>query len=103
MRLDQRTAKNIFGTINIPVINSKDPLTAKIIRNTHLANREGPGVIHNLAKTTKANLVREELATFWRGQRRDVDRMIHECRSIGIHQSRVSRECYRKVDPINCV
>ena len=79
MRLYHRAARNIFGTINIPVINHKDPLTAKIIRNAHLANKDGPGVIHNLAKTTKANLVRGELATFWRPKRRDVDRMIHQC------------------------
>ena len=79
MRLDHRTGRNIFGTINIPVINSKDPLSAKIIRNAHLANREGPGVIHNLAKMTKANLVRGQLATYWRGQRREIDRVIHEC------------------------
>ena len=50
MRLDHRTGRNIFGTTNIPVINSKDPLSAKIIRNAHLANREGLGVIHNLTQ-----------------------------------------------------
>ena len=42
-----------------------------------MANKDGPGIIHNLAKMTKANLVRGELATFWRGQRRDVNRMIN--------------------------
>ena len=79
LRLEYGTAKGIFGTDNIPMISSKDPLTAKIIRNAHLVNRHGPGVIHNLAKTTKANLVRGELATFWKGQRRDVDKMIYQC------------------------
>ena len=66
LRLDHRTAKNIFRTSNIPVISQKDPLTAKIIRNAHLANKDGPGIVHNLAKTTKANLGEESWLPFGR-------------------------------------
>ena len=42
IRLDQRTAKNIFGTINIPVINSKETLTAKIIRKAPVSSTTLP-------------------------------------------------------------
>ena len=42
LRLVHRTAKSIFGTDNIPMVSQKDPLTAKIIRNAHLANKDGP-------------------------------------------------------------
>ena len=79
MRLEHRTAMSIFGTTTIPIINSKDPLTAKIMRAAHLANRDGPRAIHNLTKTTMANLVRGELSTFWKGQRKYVARLIHNC------------------------
>lgn len=58
LRLELRTAKSIFETDNIPIVSQKDPLTAKIIRNAHLANKDGPGVVHNIAKTTQAISVR---------------------------------------------
>ena len=79
MRLEYRTAMSIFGTVNLPIISSRDPLTAKLIRAAHLANRDGPRTIHNLTKTTVANLVRGEFATYWKGQKRDVTRTIHSC------------------------
>ena len=79
MRLEHKTAMSIFGTATIPIISSKDPLTAKLMRAAHLANRDGPRAIHNLTKTTMANLLRGELATFWKGQKKDVTRLIHNC------------------------
>ena len=90
MRLEYKTAMSIFGTTNIPIISSKDPLTAKLMRAAHLANRDGPSTIQNQTKTTMANLMRGELATFWKGQKKDVTRLIHSC---GICRRFEERSC----------
>ena len=67
LRLEKEVANSIYGTLNIPVLNHKDPLTAKLIRNSHLMTRDISRGVHNLTKTTLANLVKGEVAAYWKG------------------------------------
>ena len=79
LRLEQGVAISIYGTLCLPIINHRDPLTAKLIRAAHWVNRDVPRAVHNLTKTTIANLVRGEMAVYWKGQRGDVTRAISNC------------------------
>ena len=79
LRLEKEVANSIYGTLNIPVLNHKDPLTAKLIRNSHLMTGDKSQGVHNLTKTTLANLVKGEVAAHWKGQHKQVKKIIQEC------------------------
>ena len=79
MRIEKEVANTIYGTLNIPVLNHKDPVTAKLIRNSHWITGDISRGVHNLTKTTLANLVKGEVAAHWNGQYKQVKKIIQEC------------------------
>ena len=58
LRLEKEIANTIYGTLNVPILNHKDPVTAKLIRRAHWMTGDLSRGVHNLTKTTPANLVR---------------------------------------------
>ena len=91
MGIEKEVANTIYGTLNIPVLNHKDPLTAKLIRNYHWMTRDISRGVHNLTKTTLANLVKGEVAAHWKGQHKQVKKIIQECRVCRRFDERVCR------------
>ena len=79
LRLESEVANSIYGTSCIPIISPRDLLTAKLIRNAHWLPYETPRAVHNLTRTTFANLKKGEVAIYLKGQQRDVKRIILEC------------------------
>ena len=79
LRIEKEIASQIYGTLNIPILSYKDPVTAKLIRSSHWMRGDVSRGVHNLTKSTLANLVKREAAVFWKGQQRNVRRVIQEC------------------------
>ena len=61
LRLQCEMARNIFNTQFLPVIGSEDPIIVKLIRNAHEMDIETNRRLHNMEKTTRANLVRGQI------------------------------------------
>ena len=64
LRLEKEVANSIYGTLCIPIISPKDLLTAKLIRNAHWLPGNTARAVHNLTKTTLANLGKDEVAIY---------------------------------------
>ena len=79
LRIEKEIASQIYGTLNIPILSYKDPVTAKLIRNSHWMRGDVSRGVPNLTKSTLANLVKGEAAVFWKGQQKQVRRAIQEC------------------------
>ena len=56
LRLASHTARSLFGTKYIPILGRKDPLKEKVMRMAHLAGPQAHRAVHNLQKTTMANV-----------------------------------------------
>jgi hypothetical protein len=80
-RLDDSTAKNIFGSKFLPVLSKLDDFRFKFIRFAH----ENPGTmslkkgIHYSLKTTKSRLVCGGIGVTWPGSDKDVELFVHGC------------------------
>ena len=91
MRIEKEVANLIYGTLNIPILNHKDAVTAKLIRSSHWMTRDTSRSVHNLTKTTLANLVKGEVAVYWKGQQKQVRKVIQECGICRRFDERVCR------------
>ena len=41
LRIEKEIANTMYGTLNVPILNHKDPVTAKFIRSSHCSLLEG--------------------------------------------------------------
>ena len=83
LRLQCEMARNIFYTQFLPVIGSEDPIIVKLIRNAHEKDIENSRRLHNLEKTTRANLVRGQTGITWYKQRQHCKNFVGSCGSKG--------------------
>ena len=56
LRLASHTARSLYGTKYIRILGRKDPLKEKVMRRAHLAGPQVLRSVHNLQKTTMANV-----------------------------------------------
>ena len=78
-RLEKGVAQQIYGTSNIPILSNKDSITVKFFREAHWVKGDVCRGMHNLTKTTLANVLRGEGAVFWKGQQRQIRNAILDC------------------------
>ena len=78
-RIEKEVARQIYGTQNVPILNYKDPVTAKFVRDAHWIKGDVCRGVHNLTKSTLSNVVKGEAAAFWKGQQRQIKGTIREC------------------------
>ena len=78
-RIEKEVARQIYGTQNVPILNYKDPVTAKFVRDAHWIKGDVCRGVHNLTKSTLSNVVKGEGAAFWKGQQKQIKETIHEC------------------------
>ena len=57
-RLEKGVAQQIYGTSNIPILSNKDSITVKFFREAHWVKGDVCRGMHNLTKTTLANVLR---------------------------------------------
>ena len=57
LRVEKEVANKIYWTLNIPVLSHKDSVTAKLIRSSHWMQGDVSRGVHNLTKSTLANLL----------------------------------------------
>ena len=66
LRIKKEIASQIYGTLNVPILNHKDPVTAKFVFRG----------VHNLTKSTLANVVKGEAVVFLKGQQKQIKEVI---------------------------
>ena len=79
LRLASHTARSLYGTKYIPILGRKDPLKEKVMRRAHLAGPQVLRSLHNLQKTTMANVTSGELGAVWRDYKTDVKAYTRAC------------------------
>ena len=72
LRLASHTARSLYGTKYIPILERKNPLKKKLMRKAHFTGPQVLRSVHNLQKTTMAKVTSGELGTVWRDRRQDV-------------------------------
>ena len=84
-------ALQIYGTSNIPILSAKDPVTVKFFREAHWVKRDVCRGMHNLTKSTIANVRRGEGSVFWKGQQRQIRNAILDCGTCRKFSERLCR------------
>ena len=79
LRLQCEMARNIFNKKFLPLIDSEDIIIVKLIRNAHEIDIENSQRLHNLEKTTRANLVRGQIGMTWYRQRQHCKNFVGSC------------------------
>ena len=90
-RLEKGVAQQIYGTSNIPILSNKDSVTVKFFREAHWVKGDVCRGMHNLTKTTLANVLRGEGAVFWKGQQRQIRNGILDCGTCRKFSERLCR------------
>ena len=79
LRLASHTARSLYGTKYIRILGRKDPLKEKVMRRAHLAGPQVLRSVHNLQKTTMANVTSGELGVVWRDYKPNVKTYTRAC------------------------
>merc|ERR1712055_1044767 len=73
------TARNLYGTKYLPVIGANDPMRTQLLRKAHELEPGAGRVMHNLEKTTIANLVCGPVRVTWKTEKKDKKGYIKSC------------------------
>ena len=79
IRLQSRKAIELFGARHLPILSSNDPLRMKVMRHGHEMGNCTFRRMHNLEKTTNAEILKGEFGLTWKKQMREVKSFISKC------------------------
>ena len=79
LRLQSNTARSLYGTKYLPVLGTDDPMKTQLIRKAHETEHGAGRLMHNLEKTTLANLVQGPVGATWKTERRDIMNYVKYC------------------------
>jgi hypothetical protein len=79
LRLQMKHARGIFDAKMLPVIDSHDPLTIKLIRMKHQQGEELVRPAHFNKKATNQNLVRGQVGATWYKKQLQIKQYVKNC------------------------
>ena len=79
LRLQSNTARSLYGTKYLPVLGADDLMRTQLLRKAHELEPGAGRVMHNLEKTTTANLMCGPIGVTWKTEKKDTKDYIKSC------------------------
>ena len=77
--LASHTARSLFGTKHLPILDTDDPIRAKFICRAHTLGPGGSRGTHQFGKTTLANVISGEIGVIWEKCKTEVQAFKRMC------------------------